>query len=770
MGIYTQYLPSGCILRGGTYQYEILKFLGQGTFGITYLARVKIEGALGSLDSNVYVAIKEFFMRDLNGRAGTTVTSGSERGIYDKYKEKFTREAQNLSRLKHPHIVKVLELFEANSTAYYSMEYIDGKVLNQYIEEQNGINESECLRITRQIAEALSYMHDNRMLHLDLKPSNIVLRKNGAAVLIDFGLSKQYDENGIPESTTSVGGGTPGYAPIEQIQYHEGHDFPVTMDIYALGATMFKMLTGKRPPEASDILNDGFPIFELQEKKVLDKTISCIAKAMSPIKKQRYQTILSYMSGLPIYDGENTEFSKKTDCRTSSPKVADTESETENVNRVSVNESIPFPDNVVIKYYPKTSNNKINYSSACEFYLHDSGVNLYKYWHEDNMVSRQFNGPYLDAIKDVLISEGFLSAEHWEKESTTIPLKLPDTIDIYVEFCYKDNMAFLRHVENAHKSSHALLLNAVYNLVSRTSLLEQLHFSDEENSLFMNLAARKNQQKQEDLCRFIMPPNVGRIVFKYSMDTISYRADISSKKIIIVAQNIQGDIYKKEYRSSIQRLQDIIKYIDDLHLIVKDKPSSNRFKEITEGVIWIMLSLYSKNGKVIDKLSNGYEANTRYICSPLAKLDLRKMIPEIDFLLKQIDESEDEATHPNTPAKSTFIWERGVIVASLGILLLTFMPQFCYAGIHSRDLDSAGIMLVVFFVLASLFGLFVIFGNRNTVSLKPWNRLKYGMTSAFVLNTILLPMWNMSLTFSYFVLSLGLLMIVVLMFSIFRKN
>ena len=125
-----------------------------------------------------------------------------------------------------------------------------------------------------------------------------MITKGGNAVLIDFGLSKQYDENGIPESSTSVGGGTPGYAPIEQATFHSSPDLPVTMDVYALGATLFKMLTGIRPPEASAILNDGFPDMELKRHKVSSNTIQCIQKAMAPLRKNRYQNISSFIDNL----------------------------------------------------------------------------------------------------------------------------------------------------------------------------------------------------------------------------------------------------------------------------------------------------------------------------------------------------------------------------------------------------------------------------------------------------------------------------------------
>ena len=293
-------LELGTILQGKAYTYTIQKVLGQGTFGITYLAttKVKVTGALGELETTIQVAIKEFFMKEINGREDNTVTSGSKGGVYDKYKKKFAREAENLSKLHHPNIVKVLEYFEANNTVYYAMEYVEGGNLDAYITQHNGLPEAECVKYAKQIGSALSYMHTHKMLHLDLKPGNVMLRKNGDAVLIDFGLSKQYDESGNPETSTTVGGGTPGYAPIEQSDYHEGKGFPVTMDVYALGATMYKMLTGVRPPEASVILNDGFPAYELQKHQVSDVLIACVAKAMSALKKDRPQSVEALLTSL----------------------------------------------------------------------------------------------------------------------------------------------------------------------------------------------------------------------------------------------------------------------------------------------------------------------------------------------------------------------------------------------------------------------------------------------------------------------------------------
>jgi serine/threonine protein kinase len=290
-----QSLPIGTMLHGNSYDYEIKNVLGQGTFGITYLADLIVKGALGSLGSSIHVAIKEFFMRDVNGRQNTTVTAGSKGGIYDKYKDKFISESLRLSELKHNNIVKVLEAFEDNNTYYYAMEYIEGMSLDEYIKKSGGIDAREAISITNEIGEALSYMHGHKMLHLDLKPQNVMRRSDGHVVLIDFGLAKQYDENGKPETSTSVGAGTRGYAPIEQANYHDGKDFPVTMDVYALAATLYKMLTCLSPQDASDVLNDGLDVTPLSKRMVGESIINVIEMGMSPMKKNRPQTVSDFL-------------------------------------------------------------------------------------------------------------------------------------------------------------------------------------------------------------------------------------------------------------------------------------------------------------------------------------------------------------------------------------------------------------------------------------------------------------------------------------------
>ena len=312
-------LPEGIVLHGEAYDYKITSVLGQGSFGITYRAKVEMRGALGTLDSNMYVAIKEFFMKEVNGRDNTSVTSGSTSrdGLFEYYREKFEREARNLSTLQHKNIVRVLESFQANGTVYYAMEYISGQSLDSVIIKapHHCLDAATALGYTQQLGSALSFMHSKGMLHLDVKPANAMVKDDGTVVLIDFGLSKQYAANGEPESSTKVGAGTPGYAPLEQASYREGKGFPTMMDVYALGGTLYKMLTGQRPPEASEILNDGFPIGEMKQHGVPPQVAACVRKAMAPLKKDRYKAIdqlLNALAQCSLHGGSYDELNEAT--------------------------------------------------------------------------------------------------------------------------------------------------------------------------------------------------------------------------------------------------------------------------------------------------------------------------------------------------------------------------------------------------------------------------------------------------------------------------
>ncbi len=210
-------------------RYRIQRTLGQGAFGITYLAT--------DTRDNSDVTVKEFFMKKNNTRSDDSSVTGSQSEIFRYYKDKFLKEAANLSKMSgYNDIILVYEAFEDNNTAYYSMEYIDGGNLDEYITSNGRLPEDEAIRDIRMVAIALKKLHDRNMLHLDLKPKNVMRRRNGELVLIDFGLSKQYDDNGVAESSSTIGLGSPGYAPIEQQSFKGG--FAPTLDIYALGATL----------------------------------------------------------------------------------------------------------------------------------------------------------------------------------------------------------------------------------------------------------------------------------------------------------------------------------------------------------------------------------------------------------------------------------------------------------------------------------------------------------------------------------------------------
>lgn len=284
-------LQPGTVIHGTHNDYRIERVLGQGSFGITYVANVRLKGRLGAIESAAMVAIKEFFLRDVSSRNGLRVFSVSDSTLCSDYRRDFLREAQNLSRLDNKHIVKVLETIEENDTVYYVMEYLSGGNLDQHILSHGRLSCREALDIALQIGEALRCMHAQHMLHLDLKPLNVMRGEDGHIVLIDFGLSKCFGADGQPESSTRIGQGTTGYAPIEQHSFKKADGFMPTLDIYALGATLFKMLTGSVPPEASVVLNEGLPVDELSSAGVPPAVIALVERAMQPLRRMRHQSV-----------------------------------------------------------------------------------------------------------------------------------------------------------------------------------------------------------------------------------------------------------------------------------------------------------------------------------------------------------------------------------------------------------------------------------------------------------------------------------------------
>lgn len=269
-------------------KYRIIRVLGQGGFGITYLAEHTLLDKL--------VAIKEFFPKEYCERDETTshVTIGLKNSseLVETLKTKFLKEAKNISKLDHPGIVRIFDIFQENGTAYYIMDYVEGESLSSKIKRDGAMAEAEAICLLRKIASAISHIHAQSMNHLDIKPANIMIRnKDGEPILIDFGLSKQYDSAGGQTSTTPVGI-SHGYAPIEQYIPGGVSSFSPQTDIYALGATLFAMLTGKTPPHYGEILENGIPDYP---STVGEITKEAIEHALETKKQKRPQSIEEFL-------------------------------------------------------------------------------------------------------------------------------------------------------------------------------------------------------------------------------------------------------------------------------------------------------------------------------------------------------------------------------------------------------------------------------------------------------------------------------------------
>ena len=303
-------LQPGVLLQGGKYRIE--KVLGQGGFGITYLAE---QTNLGRK-----VCIKEFFMKEYgeristpSGEADATVLTGvtgvtsAAAAIMGRYREKFVKEARTIAKLDHPGIVRIHDVFEENGTAYYVMDYIEGDNLNDLVNKAGPLSEERALFYIHQVADALNYIHGKSIMHLDVKPSNIIIQKSeDRVVLIDFGTAKQYDLSGSQTSTTPVGLSA-GYAPIELMKAEGVQSFSPETDVYSLGATLYYLVTGQNPPEASDVLDDGLP--EMPDK-LSSSLRNAIEAAMKP-RKLRPQSVGAFLELLNArkrveYPGEKT--------------------------------------------------------------------------------------------------------------------------------------------------------------------------------------------------------------------------------------------------------------------------------------------------------------------------------------------------------------------------------------------------------------------------------------------------------------------------------
>ena len=275
-------------------RYVIQKVLGQGGFGITYLGIDKLYGNK--------VAIKEYYpqkiaMRKAQYEDVVTVTSIEEKNNYNKGKKRFLDEAQVMARFnKNEGIVKILDFFEANNTAYIVMEYLEGITLKQYLGKYGVLQFRNLIEMMLPLLEALIEIHSQGLIHRDISPDNIMVQHNSKLKLMDFGAARDYTESGNKSLTVIL---KPGYAPPEQYQTH-GVQGPWT-DIYALCATIYKCLTGITPPDAiARVMDDKFKEPDQLDGKLSPDIKKILWKGMNIFPEERYQDIGEF--GEDVYD------------------------------------------------------------------------------------------------------------------------------------------------------------------------------------------------------------------------------------------------------------------------------------------------------------------------------------------------------------------------------------------------------------------------------------------------------------------------------------
>ena len=275
-------------------RYVIQEVLGQGGFGITYLGIDKLYGNKA--------AIKEYYPQEIAMRKAqyedvVTVTSIEEKNNYDKGKKRFLDEAQVMARFnKNEGIVKILDFFEANNTAYIVMEYLEGITLKQYLGKYGVIQFRNLIEMMLPLLEALIEIHSQGLIHRDISPDNIMVQHNGKVKLMDFGAARDYTESGNKSLSVIL---KPGYAPPEQYQTH-GVQGPWT-DIYALCATIYKCLTGITPPDAiARVMDDKFKGPDQLDGKLSPDIKKILWKGMNIFPEERYQDIGEF--GEDVYD------------------------------------------------------------------------------------------------------------------------------------------------------------------------------------------------------------------------------------------------------------------------------------------------------------------------------------------------------------------------------------------------------------------------------------------------------------------------------------
>ena len=302
-------LNIGSTLKGAVL-YTIAESLHSGGFGITYRATAQIM--VGNIPSTATFTIKEFFMgkicsRDANGNV---VVTAENQQAFKSAKADFKTEAEILHSLKHDNIVPVNEVFEQNNTVYYVMSYLGNVSLYQYVAEHCGaLQESQAKGIILPLTSALAYLHNRNILHLDIKPDNIMMVRHGNTikpVLIDFGQA-MYFVNGKPKKDKGIRGYSKGYSPLQLKQ--NVSTFSPSLDIYSLAATLLYMLSGVDPCDAEE--QSTHKIYKTLPESVSQNTMDAIICGLQKEAVSRPNDIASFQNILEhgIHSTANSSFS-----------------------------------------------------------------------------------------------------------------------------------------------------------------------------------------------------------------------------------------------------------------------------------------------------------------------------------------------------------------------------------------------------------------------------------------------------------------------------
>ena len=293
---HNEMLPVGATLQMGKYRVE--KCLASGGFGNTYVViNTKFDERM---------AMKEFFMRGVSERHDhntVSVSNAANQQSFDSQRDKFNKEARRLRKLHNQHIVQVHDLFDENDTSYYVMDYVDGESLSQRLKRTNRpLGEDEALGVLDQVLDALDAVHAQGIWHLDLKPGNVMVDSQGVVKVIDFGASKQLTAGQGYTTTTTAMCYTPGYAPPEQIDQKMELIGPWT-DIYALGGTLYTLLTSKQPPTVSELQDDDafqYPAGVSERTRRLVQWMMTLRRTSRPQSVQQVRDFLAGNREAPV--------------------------------------------------------------------------------------------------------------------------------------------------------------------------------------------------------------------------------------------------------------------------------------------------------------------------------------------------------------------------------------------------------------------------------------------------------------------------------------